>query len=103
MKQKMKTCRVCAQFYTPKDIILKDPNDSVTIKRGLCEKDQARLDQGYIAVIGIRGKDVNIKPRMRTGCIAYMSKKDFKKLFNVPPPLRGITYCVQHILDGLSS
>jgi len=89
-------CPVCGTLHTHNTGILInkrmqniDPDNTVT-GYGLCEADEKRDKEGYIALIAVNnGEETTLENADRTGEMAHVRRSVFKQLFNYVEPPKG--------------
>lgn len=109
-----KVCIVCGNTYDSGALLLDQRlrpkfDMHTTTGWGMCEEDQKRKDDGYVAMIGCdeaksdKTHNGNIAPEgaHRTGNIAHIRTPVWENIFNVPMPERMVCFCGDDVIDML--
>jgi len=96
IKMEQNICPVCGVTHTHNTGILIDkrmqaidPDKTIT-GYGLCEEDEKRSKEGYIALIAVNNEDATtLENADRTGDMAHVRRSVFKQLFNYVEPPKG--------------
>lgn len=103
MKQQ-RVCPVCGTTHDVGVILhrqLKPVLERTTITGyDLCPTCKGKIDEGYIAMVecdpaksNIEGKQtMQVADAYRTGNMAWISRKAFGEIFNIPVPDKGLTF-----------
>ena len=109
-----KVCGVCTKTYDTNSILmdkrLKESFETYTTTGfGLCEEDQQKKDNGFIALIGCDPNKTKIsndnttrqEDAHRTGDIIHIKSDTFNQMFNAPTPEGGVVFIEQAIIERL--
>ena len=91
-----KMCPVCGEMHTNNGELLIHKNlgnidpDKTCTGYGLCEEDQKKFDEGYIALIETSTKPnsdvIQMEDAVRTGVVIHMKREMFERFYNTEVP-----------------
>lgn len=103
VSMEQRQCFVCGEKYDTGAILL-DKHLRNSMARttvtgtGLCPEHQAKVDEGYVILIGSDPNDT----RVRTGDVVYVRASVWDNIFNVPLPEKRIAFMDKETLEALS-
>jgi hypothetical protein len=117
-----RACVVCGATYDTGNLLLDarlgpDGKLRETFERytvtglGMCDDDQAMLDQGYIALIGADLARSTFEPdgtmdpegAYRTGEVCHVRKSAWQNIFNCEPPPNGMAFVEPRVIEHLKA
>lgn len=112
-----RVCRICGKPFDTNAILLdtrlRDRFDQKTVTGfGLCPDDKQKIDDGYVALVGIDEKkserlpNGTVKPEgaWRTGDICYIRREAYERIFNVPLDARSpMAFCDPEVITRLAA
>lgn len=96
-------CRFCGKTFDT-GVVLLDRRLVFSMERstvtgwGLCPEHQAKVDEGYILLIGATSAGPN---GTLTGENAMLTRDAYEMLFDAPIPAGGITLCEPQVIEQL--
>lgn len=103
-----KQCLICGENYDTGEIgihkrLSQTLDRHTVVGNGVCPKDQAKLDEGYIALVGVDG-DPNVRrDAKRTGELVHVRASAWHNLFNVPIPPQRVCFVEVAVIDKLKA
>jgi len=116
-----RACVVCGETYDTGNLLLdtrlKDGKLRETFERytvtglGMCDDDQAMLDQGYIALIGCdpgrstfeSNGEITPEGAYRTGEVCHVRASAWQNIFNCEPPPKGVAFVEPAVIEHLKA
>ena len=94
-------CFVCGKTYDTGAILLdkrlQESMERTTVTAtGLCQDDQKKKDEGYIALIG-----ADEATQRRTGDVLHIRAEVWPRIFNVPVPPKGVCFVTPDAVEKL--
>jgi hypothetical protein len=100
-------CPVCGKAHDTGALLLdrrmRPTFDRTTVTGwALCADDKARIDDGFIPIIGVDEAKSRPDSPYRTGKIAYLRREAWSGIFNVPAP-QEFCFAPDAVIDMLAS
>jgi type II secretory ATPase GspE/PulE/Tfp pilus assembly ATPase PilB-like protein len=70
---------------------------------GLCPDCQSKRNEGYIALVGVSNKPMELNDAIRTGDIAHLKAHVFTDMFNRDLPPKGMAFVEQGVIEHLKN
>mgnify|MGYP006914134422 FL=1 len=103
-------CEVCATPYDTGAILLDRKlkqsleRNTITAMEGLCPECQKLYDDGFIALVGVRGKwdgrSIKHSEADRSGEIIHLKDVAYEGIFGQKPTTKMV-YCEQEVIEAL--